>query len=125
MHVKGLGRRIKRYIAQLDQGVVIPDHERPNDATVTEWIRHCKQSGFYEQGKLLYEKGGLNPDNLAEDAMVNLEEVYQVCAWRIARAGGVGFQNKPKRGRKVSPQFSLNHNFSANAENDIISENTT
>jgi hypothetical protein len=44
---------------------VIPDHERPNDATLTEWIRHCKRAGLYEQGKLLYEKGGLNPDNLA------------------------------------------------------------
>ena len=58
--VKGLGRRVKRYIAQLEQGAVIPDHERPNDATLAEWIRHCKRAGLYEQGKLLYEKGGLN-----------------------------------------------------------------
>jgi hypothetical protein len=54
--VKGLGRRVKRYIAQLKQGAVIPDHERPNDATLAEWIRHCKRAGLYEQGKLLYEK---------------------------------------------------------------------
>lgn len=77
---KGLGRRVKRYIAQLEQGVIIPDHERPNDATLAEWIRHCKRAGLYEQGKLLYEKGGLNPENLSEEAMVGVEEDYQVCA---------------------------------------------
>lgn len=94
--VKGLGRRVKRYIAQLEQGAIIPDHERPNDATLAEWIRHCKRAGLYEQGKLLYEKGGLNPDNLSEEAMVNVEEDYQVCARMLAREA-----SEPKRrGRK-------------------------
>jgi len=90
--VKGLGRRVKRYIAQLEQGAIIPDHERPNDATLVEWIRHCKRSGLYEQGKLLYEKGGLNPDNLSEEATVNVEEDYQVCARRLTRG-----ESEPKR----------------------------
>jgi len=83
--VKGLGRRVKRYIAQLEQGAIIAEHERPNDATLADWIRHCKRAGLYEQGKLLYEKGGLNPDNLPEDVMVNAEEDYQVCARMLAR----------------------------------------
>jgi hypothetical protein len=90
--VKGLGRRVKRYVAQLEQGAIIPDHERPNDATLAEWIRHCKRAGLYAQGKLLYEKGGLNPDNLAEEAMVNVEEDYQVCARMLARRA-----TEPKR----------------------------
>jgi len=94
---KGVGRRVKRYIAQLEQGVAIPDNERPNDATLAEWIRHCKRAGLYEQGKLLYEKGGLNLDNLPEEAMVNVEEDYQVCARMLARQ----MESKPKRrGRK-------------------------
>jgi len=96
--VKGLGRRVKRYIAQLEQGAVIPDHERPNDATLAEWIRHCKRAGLYEQGKLLYEKGGLNTDNLPEEAMVNVEEDYQVCVRMIAR--GAGGESPKKRKRK-------------------------
>jgi len=83
--VKGLGRRVKRYIAQLELGAIILDQERPNDATLAEWIRHCKRAGLYEQGKLLYEKGGLNPGNLPEEAMVNVEEDYQVCARMLAR----------------------------------------
>ncbi len=99
--VKGLGRRVKHYIAQLEQGVIIPDHERPNGSTLAEWLRHCKRSGLYEQGKLLYEKGGLNLDNLSEDSLVNVEEDYQVCVRMLARAGGVGAEIKPKRGRKV------------------------
>jgi len=98
--VKGLGRRVKRYIAQLEQGAVIPDHERPNDATLAEWIRHCKRAGLYEQGKLLYEKGGLNPDNLPEEAMVGVEEDYQVCARMLAREA-----SEPKRrGRKKAEE---------------------
>jgi len=83
---KGLGRRVKRYIAQLEQGVIIPNHERPNDATLAEWIRHCKRAGLYEQGKLLYEKGGLNPENLSEEAMVGVEEDYHVCARMLTRS---------------------------------------
>jgi|GEM_PF-841718 len=96
--VKGLGRRVKRYIAQLEQGAIIHENERPNDATIAEWIRHCKRAGLYEQGKLLYDKGGLNTDNLPEEAMVNVEEDYQVCVRMIAR--GAGGESPKKRKRK-------------------------
>ena len=85
VRAKGLGRRVKRYIAQHDQGVIIPDQERPSDATLAECIRHCKRAGLYEQGKFLYEKGGLNPDNLSEAALVNVEEDYQVCVRLLSR----------------------------------------
>lgn len=94
--VKGLGRRVKRYIAQLEQGAIISDHERPNDATLAEWIRHCKRAGLYEQGKLLYEKGGLNPENLSEEAMVGVEEDYQVCARMLVRDEDKGKKRKGK-----------------------------
>lgn len=46
--------------AQLEQGIISPDHERPNDSTLAEWFRYCRRSGLHEQGKLLYEKSGLN-----------------------------------------------------------------
>jgi len=98
---KGTQRRIKRYIAFLQQGVAISDKERPNDATLAEWLRHCKRSGLYEQGKLLYEKGGLDLDNLSEEAIVNVEEDYQVCARMLTRASGSNTEVKSKRSRKV------------------------
>jgi hypothetical protein len=71
---RGTTRRIKRYLFFVRQGVAIPDRERPRDATLAEWIRQCKLAGLYEEGVLLYEKGGLNLDHLQEEAMVNVEE---------------------------------------------------
>jgi 16S rRNA G966 N2-methylase RsmD len=75
----GLGRRVKRYIALLEAGAAIPEHERQSDATLAEWLRYCKRAGLFAQGRLLYEKGGLNTDNLPEEAMVGVEEDYQAC----------------------------------------------
>ena len=94
----GTSRRIKHYIAYLHQGTSVMDKDRPSDATLAEWIRHCKRSGLYEQGKLLYERGGLNLDNLSEETLVNVEEDYQVCVRLLARNGG---NTKPtgKRGK--------------------------
>jgi hypothetical protein len=96
----GTNRKVKRYVALLEQGLAIPEKIRPNDATLAEWIRACKRSGLYEQGKLLYEKGGLNLDKLPEELMVNVEEDYQVCARMLARSGSGDDQKKPKRGRR-------------------------
>lgn len=75
----GINRRIKHYVIFLEQGVPVPEKEIPGDATIAEWIRTCKRSGLYREGKLLYEKGGLNLENLSEEAAVNVEEDYQVC----------------------------------------------
>ncbi|MBE3050156.1 hypothetical protein IMZ48_48200 [Candidatus Bathyarchaeota archaeon] len=94
----GTNRKVKRYVALLEQGLAIPDKIRPNDATLAEWIRACKRSGLYEQGKLLYEKGGLNLERLPEEVMVNVEEDYQVCVRMLGRDGGK--DKKPKRGRR-------------------------
>lgn len=96
---KGTIRRIKRYLAFLEQGVAIPEKERQNDATLAEWIRHCKRTGLYDQGKLLYEKGGINLDALPEELMVSVEEDYQVCARMLARGDGGGAKGTG-RGRK-------------------------
>jgi hypothetical protein len=82
---KGTNRRIKRYVTFLEQSVAIPEKERPNDATLAEWIRHCKRSGLYEQGRLLYERGGIILDNLPEEAMVNVEEDYHTCMRMLSR----------------------------------------
>jgi len=94
----GTNRKVKRYVALLEQGLAIPEKIRPNDATLAEWIRHSKRSGLYEQGKLLYEKGGLNLERLPEETMVDVEEDYQVCVRMLGRNGGE--DKKPKRGRR-------------------------
>lgn len=85
----GINRRIKRYIAYLTQGVPVPEKEQPGDATLAEWIRQCKLTGLYLEGKTLFEKGGLDLNRLGEEAQVNVEEDYQVCLRLLAK-------NEPK-----------------------------
>ncbi len=100
VRAKGTSRQIKRYLSYLQEGVPVPAKERPNDATLAEWIRQCKRAGLYEQGKLLYEKGGLSLDGLSEEMQVGVEEDYQVCVRMLARGGGEKEPGKP-RGAKV------------------------
>ena len=82
---KGTGRRIKRYLSFLLQGVAIPTGEQQSDSTLADWIRHAKLSGIYEAGKMLFERGGLSLDRLSEEAAVNVEEDYQVCVRMLNR----------------------------------------
>ncbi|MCX5973209.1 MAG: hypothetical protein NTU59_00735 [Coprothermobacterota bacterium] len=93
----GIGRRIKRYLSFLGQEIPVPEKERPSDATLASWIRHAKRAGLYEQGKLLYEKGGLNTNKLTEEQQVDVEEDYGVCVRSLARGQG---EVKQKRGRR-------------------------
>jgi hypothetical protein len=83
---QGLGRRVKRYIAMLKSGVAIPEREQQSDTTLASWLRHCKRTGMYDEGKMLYETGGLNIDNLSDEAMAAAEEDYQTCC-RMLRRG--------------------------------------
>ncbi len=79
----GTNRHIKRYLAYIQQGLTIPASERPSNATLVEWIRHCRRSSLYEQGRLLFEKGGLDLNQLSEEQQVEVEEDYQICLHRI------------------------------------------
>lgn len=89
-------RKLQRFCRLLATGEAIPPDLRPDTPTLAEWIRYCKRSGLYEQGKLLYEKGGLNIDNLPEEAMVTVEEDYQVCCRMLARV-----KDQPQKSRRV------------------------
>ncbi len=79
----GTNRHIKRYLAYIQQGLAIPASERPSNATLVEWIRHCRRSSLYEQGRLLFEKGGLDLNQLSEEQQVEVEEDYKICLHRI------------------------------------------
>ncbi|MGE0681704.1 MAG: hypothetical protein AB7P69_12505 [Candidatus Binatia bacterium] len=54
----GVHRRIKCFLAYLANDSLVPERERPNAATLADWIRHCKSTGLYEQEKLLYQQEG-------------------------------------------------------------------
>jgi len=75
----GTSRRIKRFLAYLEQGLQIPDSERPSPAIMADWIHQCCITHQYQQGRLLYERGGLDLDRLSDDQLVAVEEDYQLC----------------------------------------------
>lgn len=80
---KGINRRIKRYVSMIENGIPVPVQLMPSNSTLMEWIRQCRRTGMYEQGKLLYERGGLNLDQLSEEAQVEADEDYQVCVKKL------------------------------------------
>lgn len=86
---------IQRYCRLLSSNEGVTAGTRPSSTTLAEWIRYCKRSGLYAQGKLLFETGGLNLDDLPEEAVAGIEEDYQVCARQLARSTGTG---NPKSG---------------------------
>lgn len=83
---RAVRRQIQRLFNVLESGGTIPAEVRPDDATLAEWIRHCKRTGLYAQGKLLFERGGLNLDKLSEEEQVNVEEDYQVCVRGLSQS---------------------------------------
>jgi 16S rRNA G966 N2-methylase RsmD len=92
----GTLRRIKRFANALIDGVPVRDKDRPgSDRTLADWIRQCRRAGLYEQGRALYEKGGLSLDRLTETEQIEVEDDYRICVRRGAAA-----EAKPKRRRR-------------------------
>jgi hypothetical protein len=55
----------------------------PDCQTLAEWIRFCKQVGWYFEGTVLFEKGGLRLDVLNESQRVEVEEDYGICRKKL------------------------------------------
>ncbi len=56
------------------------------------WLRQCRRAGLYEQGKAIYEKGGLNLANLTDEQPIEAEDNYRICVRR-----GRDEETKPKK----------------------------
>jgi len=52
----------------------------------------------------------LHLDNLAEEAMVNVEEDYQVCVWMLARGESSKSGKEKKRSRKKKLKYLIREN---------------
>lgn len=92
----GTLRRIKRFANALIDGVPIRDKDRPgSDVNLLDWLRQCRRAGLYDQGKAIYEKGGLNLANLNDEQQIEAEDDYRICSRR-----GSTEEAKPKRKRK-------------------------
>ena len=92
----GTLRRIKRFANALIDGVPVRDKDRPgSDADLLDWLRQCRRAGLYEQGKAIYEKGGMNSAGLTDEQQIEAEDDYRICARR-----GSTEEGKPKRQRR-------------------------
>ncbi|HQU44775.1 MAG TPA: DNA methyltransferase [Pirellulales bacterium] len=97
LRAAGTLRRIKRFANALIDGVPVRDNDRSaSDADLLDWLRQCRRAGLYEQGRALYEKGGLNLANLDDQQQIEAEDAYRICA----RRGGEE-EKKPKRQRQA------------------------
>jgi DNA modification methylase len=93
----GTLRRIKRFANALIEGVPIRDKDRPgSDVDLLDWLRQCRRAGLYEQGRAIYEKGGLNLSRLTDEQQIEAEDDYRICVRR-----GSEEEAKPKRGKKT------------------------
>lgn len=94
----GTLRRIKRFANALLDGVPVREKDRPgSDRTLSDWVRQCRRAGLYEQGKVLYEKGGLSLERLGEQEQIEVEDDYRICVRRGAAQEG---QTQRKGSRK-------------------------
>ena len=89
----GTLRRIKRFANALIDGVPLREKDRPgSDVDLLDWLRQCRRAGLYEQGRAIYEKGGLNLANLDDEQQIEAEDDYRICVRR-----GSEEEAKPKR----------------------------
>ena len=82
---KGTSRKIRKYIRHLVQGSPLPEEKKPDAETIADWIKHCRRVGMYQEGAILYEKGGLIISKLPEKKIVDIEEDYKICKRRSKR----------------------------------------
>jgi hypothetical protein len=93
----GTLRRIKRFANALIEGVPAREKDRPgSDHDLLDWLRQCRRAGLYDQGRALFEKGGLNLNNLSPEDQIEADDNYRICARRGSTA-----EAKPKRQRRT------------------------
>jgi hypothetical protein len=96
----GTLRRIKRFANALIEGVPVREKDRPaSDHDLLDWLRQCRRAGLYDQGRALFEKGGLNLDSLSPEDQIEADDNYRICARR-----GSTEEAKPKRPKRNTKQ---------------------
>lgn len=97
MREAGTLRRMKRFANALIEGVPVREQDRPDGVlTLVEWIRQCRRAGLYEQGRTMYEKGGLDLSKLDDEEQLEVEDDYRICVKR----GSEDAPNKKSKARK-------------------------
>lgn len=76
-------RSIPKYVRAILNGTAHPG--RPNSRILSDWIRICRKVGWYFEGTVLFERGGLSMDALNESERVEVEEDYAVSRRELRR----------------------------------------
>ncbi len=89
----GTLRWIKPFANALIDSVPVRDKDCPgSDADLLDWLWQCRRACLYEQGRAIYEKGGLNLANLTDGQQIEAEDDYRICVRRGSEQEG-----KPKK----------------------------
>ncbi len=74
---------IPRYVKAILDGRSHIMH--PAAHMLTNWIRFCRKIGWYFEGTVLFERGGLPLDSLSEAERAEVDEDYTVCKRELTR----------------------------------------
>ena len=64
-----------------------------------DWLRQCRRAGLHEQGRAIFEQGGLNLANLNDVQQIEAEDDYRSCERR-----GSNEQARPKKRQRKMKQ---------------------
>jgi len=96
----GALRRVRRFVNAIKNSIPPSERDKPESpASLAEWIRQCRRAGLYEEGRLLYEKGGLSFDSLGDQTRLEVEEDYQLCLKRASKKSNESQPSRKKRGQ--------------------------
>lgn len=70
---------VKRFLGD-GKGGPVPDPRR-----AAEWISLCRRVGWYFEGTVLFERGGISFASLGDEAIVGVEEDYGICRRELDR----------------------------------------
>ena len=74
-------KRIPKYVKHLlDENTTA---KIIDSQTILKWTNFCRRVGWYFEGTVLYERGGLTIDSLTEVDQVAVEEDYSICKREI------------------------------------------
>lgn len=74
---------IPRYVRGLLESSATIGH--PDNRTLLNWIAFCRKIGWYFEGAVLFERGGLSLHSLDATERVDVEENYDVCKRELTR----------------------------------------
>jgi len=79
----GALRKIKSFARLLESDAVVPERLQPeSEREIAEWVHQARRAGLFHQGKVIFEKSGLNLSRLEEadeNLAMDMNEDYQYC----------------------------------------------